>query len=298
MALPKQRTVVRPESGDKISLLAKKLLREAEVTDVLPTPLNQLFEIARVTNVAELPDAGFFATLNEKSRFAFLSALQKIRGIADLRERVTYVPQGSSKPRERFVRGHELGHQVIPWHNVDPTYLDYPHTLIRSAKSVFEQEANLFSAEVMFQGDAFRLRARDYAPSLDAIFKLADLHHASRQCTAWRFVEEQDEPVALLQYYPGNAFDDAGNRVLHLWCTVPSRAFTERYADLDLPHVIRTGHDWMAAKDFGKLCTGTLALRTDNKKINFEWHSWWNRHTLLVLLRRKPLLRLIGKLVS
>jgi hypothetical protein len=294
MALPKQRIAVRPESEPKISGLVRKLLREADAAGVLPTPLGRLFEVARVTNIEELPDENFLQMLSERTRGFFRSARQKLRGIADLRERATYVPRDLNTGRERFAQAHELGHQVMSWHDVDPTYLDDDESLGPSAKGIFEHEANFFGAETIFQGAHFRMLARDYQPSFNAIFTLAHQHGASRQSTAWRFVEEQDEALALLQYYPANAIDQDGNCVLAVWRSVGSPHFNRRYMDIDLPQVIRTGHPWVAARDFDRPCQGTENLLVGGNPVAFQWHAWWNSHALLVLLRRKPVLSVVG----
>src|ERR1700724_3537255 len=124
MALPKQKIAARPESKPKISDLVRKLIRQADAAGVLPTPLDRLFEVARVTNVDELPDETFLQTLSERARAFFRSAKQKLRGIADIRDKATYVPRDSNTGRERFAKAHELGHQVIPWHDIDAAYLD------------------------------------------------------------------------------------------------------------------------------------------------------------------------------
>jgi hypothetical protein len=297
MALPKQKIVVRPESEAKLSELSRKLIREANAAGVLPTPLERLFEIAKVTNVEELPDDTFLQTLSENLKGFFISARQKLRGIADLRDRAIYIPRDPNTGRERFAKGHELGHQVIPWHSIDPAYLDDNESLGPNAKGIFEHEANFFSAETIFQGTHFRTLVRDYKPSFDAIFQLADKHAASKQSTAWRFVEEQDEALALMQYYPSNAIDEQGNFVLTLWQSVGSPEFGHRYADIELPMTIRTGHPWAAPRDIDRICQGTENLLVDGRSVAFEWHAWWNTHALLVLLRRKPRLSVVGGLL-
>ncbi len=294
MALPKQKIAARPESELRLSDLVRKLLREADAEGVLPTPLDRLFEIAKVTNIAELPDESFLRTLTDKAKGYFISAKQKLRGIADLRERVTYIPQDSNARRQRFVQAHELGHQVIPWHCIDPTYLDNSETLSPEVRVAFEQEANFFGAETVFQGTRFRVLARDYQPSFSAIFVLADRHEVSRQATAWRFVEEQDEAIALVQYYPGYAIDESGNCVLSAWRAIGSPSFLKKYAEIDLPRVLRTGHPWTAARDLNSECEGTDSLLVDGHPIAFQWRSWWNSHALLVLVRRKPMLSVVG----
>lgn len=297
MALPKQKIAVRPDSEPKLADLVNKLLREADAAGVLPTPIDRLFEIAKVTNIAALPDELFLETLSDAAKGFFRSAKQKLRGIADLRERATYVPRDPNTRREQFVQAHELGHQIIPWHNIDPAYLDDTESLSPDVKATFEQEANFFGAEVIFQGPNFRALVRDYQTSFEAVFNLADQHGASRQATGWRFVEEQDEAVALIQYYPGNAIDEHGNRVLNLWRTVGSTAFTIKYSEIALPRTLRTGHPWLAARDMEQVCDGMENLLVDERQVAFQWHAWWNTHALLVLLRRKPRLSVVSEIL-
>ncbi len=294
MALLRQRIIVRPESEPRISDLVEKLIRKADAEGVLPTPIDRLFEIAKITNIEELPDQAFLETLSEQTKGFFRSAMQKLRGIADLREKTTYIPRDQNPGRELFVKAHELGHQVMPWHAIDTAYLDDNELLSPGGKILFEQEANLFGAETIFQGNRFRALARDFQPNFSAIFHLAEQHGASRQSTAWRFVEEQDEAVALLPYYPTSAIDEHGNRVLSLWRSVGSLSFNQRFANIDLPAVVRTGHPWVAARDVEDPCSGNETLLVDGQSVAFEWHSWWNTYTLFVLLRRKPRLSAVG----
>ena len=80
--------------------------------------------------------------MSDQTKSIFKGAWQKLRGIADLRDKVTYVPKDSHTGRERFAKCHELGHQMIPWHKIDPAYLDDAENLSPDVKAVFEQEAN------------------------------------------------------------------------------------------------------------------------------------------------------------
>jgi hypothetical protein len=298
MALPKQKIAVRPESETRISELVRKLIREGDAEGILPTPIDRLFEIAKVTNIEQLPEETFLQTLSDQAKGFFRSAMQKLRGIADLRTKTTYIPPDPGNGRELFVKAHELGHQVMPWHAIDPAYLDTSEQLSANTKATFEQEANFFGAETIFQGQRFRTLARDFRPSFDAVFTLADQHGASKQSTAWRFVEEQDEALALLQYYPSSAIDEHGHRVLTIWRSVGSPAFDKRYPDVDPPQVLRTGHPWVAARDLNQICDGSCSLPANGSNVAFEWHAWWNTHVLLVLIRRKPMLSLVGSLLK
>lgn len=165
----------RPETHDDITRLVEKLLYKADAVDIYPTPMSRLFDVAKITEVGSLPDpqSGFVKSLSQKALSVFLSAVQKIRGIADMRERVVYVPRRDHDPRILFAQGHELGHQTMIWHNVNRAYEDTDLTLSPSVKAIFEQEANFFSAETIFQGRRFARRARDYTVEFNSIFKLA-----------------------------------------------------------------------------------------------------------------------------
>jgi hypothetical protein len=77
-----------------------------------------------------------------------------------------------------------------------------------------------------------------------------------------------------------------------------SPEFNRRFTDIDIPQVIRTGHPWVAARDLDEVCVGTENLLVDGKPVFFQWHAWWNTHALLVLLRRKPVLSLVGNLIK
>jgi Zn-dependent peptidase ImmA (M78 family) len=287
----------RPKSQAEISELAEWLLHEADAVNVLPTPLEDLIEFARVKEVPALPNPNqsFLQKLSLNSQKIFKTGYQKIRGMADLRERVNYVPINGRKPRNRFARGHELGHQVMKWHQIDGGYLDRDKELSPDIQDVFESEANFFSSEVIFQGKRFKTKARDFTSSFGAMFKLADEHEASYQATIWRFVEEQDETIAVAYYYPISFYDNFGQKTLKFWKLIPSPKFRKRYGDLVIPDKITSNHPWVAARTvgFGKIVDGVENLTCGNKPVSFAWEAWWNSYALFVLIRRKPALRII-----
>lgn len=242
----------RPQSVAEISKLSERTLRQAGAIGILPTPIDEVINAATVTeggSFEELSD-GFLTSLKRSARETFLYTKQKIRGIADLRERIIYIPNSDNSARTIFTKTHELGHQIIPWHNIDPAYLDDELSLSPEGEEVFDREANFFASEVIFQGKRFRVQVLSYTASLQAIFKLAELHGASRQSTIWKYVEEQDEAVAVVMYYPiEDAFDDNGNMCLKCWKVVASEQFSRKYGEIEIPSRINTGHPWVAARD-------------------------------------------------
>jgi len=290
----------RPESEMQVSNLSEKVLKKAGAYGVLPTPIDEIIEAENISNIddTEELEESFMSKLTLKSKETFKGLLQKLRGLADLREKAIYVPKEDNHIRSRFPKAHELAHQVIPWHNVDPQYFDDKYTLSPDAQDVFEQEANFFASEILYQGKLFRSDARDYKPSFPAIFKLADRYGTSIQSTVWRYVEEQDEKIAIAQFYPGRSIDEQGNQVLQLWKVVCSPSFFKRYGGIKIPLHIRTGHDWVAARDLETVCDGNGVFDCEGSKCSLEWNVFWNGYTLIVMLRETPTLGVIGKIVG
>ena len=290
--------IVRPESAAEVSKYAKKALRAADAVGQLPTPIDDLLAAAKIGNlrIDEEVKQSFAARLKGSTRQEFYSMWQKIRGIADLRERVTYVDDNTTPQRIRFAKGHELGHEVLPWHRLDPGRFDDEKSLTWEAEEIFDMEANFFSAEVIFQGSNFTRVVRDYTVRFNSIFHLADMHGASRHSTAWRYVEEQDESVALVTYWP-NKFN-AG--IFRRGKVVASPNFLRKFRLIDLPQQLAWDHVWAAAhgSNINIVHSDMISLGCDGGTSRFEWESWWNGYSLLVMLRRKPKLRFIRRLAE
>lgn len=295
--------VPRPESTKTLSELAEEILLRAGAAGVLPTPVDELIKAADLAAPADptLHLERFLASLAATVRDEWSNAIQKVRGIADLRERAIYVPADVNGRRERYVKAHELGHQSIPWHHVNGAYRDDDDSLRLGTETqeLFDREANCFAAEVLFQGRRFQRRARDYRSSFEAVFTLADEHAASRHATLWRYVEEQDERLALVSFWPSHySVDDEGYPVLRRGKSVGSPRFVQSYEALEVPEAISTGHPWVAARDLGVICDGDIALTSEGLGVRFEWQSWWNTYGLFVLLRRRPIFKVVGKLLD
>ena len=288
--------IVRPESADVVSEYARRVLRAADAIGQLPTPIDDLLAAAEIGNlkIDEEVKQSFSARLIGAARQEFDSMWQKIRGIADLRERVTYVDENTTQPRIRFAKGHELGHEVLPWHHLNPGRFDDEKSLTWEAEEIFDTEANFFSAEVIFQGNNFTPLVRDYTVSFDSIFHLADMHEASRHATAWRYVEEQDESVALVTYWPSKF----NSEILRRGKVVASPNFLRKFSDIDLPHQLDPGHDWTTTHASDPMHGDTISLTCGKAAFRFEWEAWWNGYGLLVMLRRKPKLHFVRDLAD
>ncbi len=303
MFLPSSHPIVALESAPEIIKIADRALKAAGAKGKLPTPIEELIQVAQIDDEdTEGIVKRFLSSLNEGGRALFRSSFQKVRGIADLRERAIYVPSDTA-PRERFAKGHELGHQLIPWHHigaekVSSFYRDTDFTLSPVVRDIFDIEANFFASEVIFQGKRFSQRARDYKPSFEAVFLLADLHGASRQATLRRYIEAQDEVLAGISYLPSLYDRRDGLPTLRSPRLIGSPGFNRKYGRIRLPSQIPPDHPWAQARTCNGISLGEIDLDCDGPLVRFQWQAWWNSYTLLVLLRRRPSLGMVGRILA
>lgn len=293
--------IAKPDAAPSLTEIAENLVRRSGASGVLPTPVDDLIAASHLSQPVD-PEPfirSFMDRLQGGAKETFASALQKLRGIADLREKAIYIPADVKPARVKWVKTHELAHQVIPWHHVNTGYSDDDLSLSQDAQELFDQEANFFAGEVIFQGRRFRRVARDYTPSFAAVFKLADEHGASRHATLWRFVEDHDEQIAAVTYWPSHyAIDSAGYPVLRRGKTVASPSFLQKHHSVELPPELLHPHSWAVAREAGGVHHGEVALPTENGLIEFQWEAWWNSYTLFVLIRRRPALHLLSGLFT
>jgi len=146
---------------------ADRLLWEASSIGRFPTPVSDLMAAAKVTVVEdEVLDAGFIARVRKRAKAGIAtlkSALSKVLGLFESRERIVVIDRIVPNPKKPFVKLHEAGHGYMP-HQAKLYSLmeDCERSLDPDTTDLFEREANVFASEVMFQGDGFRKEACDY----------------------------------------------------------------------------------------------------------------------------------------
>ena len=288
-----------PDSCKILSEKAENALRDAGVFGEVPADLDAVLEAAEIETVPDDEESrgGFFSSLPDQIRGKAKRMMQKLRGVADLRERKIWVPDDGVPQGVSFPKAHETSHQIIPWHSVGA--LDTKETLSKEVKEKFEREANFTASELIFQGDRFRDRALDYEASLDSAMVLADDHGASYQSTFWRYAEVQDQPIAILMYYPAPKNGNGRIHYFTLWRVACSESFQEKIGrDISLPSRIQPSHPWAGALDHDGICRGSDKMRCDGSSAAFEWQSWWNTYTLFVFLRRAPRFGFVGSVLQ
>jgi hypothetical protein len=292
-----------PNSAAEIEQLANRAIRRAGAIGVLPTPIDDLFAAADIADKSDGDNSilNFLSTLDERARSLFKTAISKVRGIADMRERAVYIPTDTPH-RQFFVKAHELGHQDLPWHKTfsdNNFFHDDNQTLSPEIEDLFEREANYYAGKIIYQGKNFIRRARSYKPSFEAVFSLADQHGASKQATLTEFVEVQDETIAAITYLPSKfkTNPQSGMPVLNAPRIFSSDKFFRKYENLELPLELAEDHPWVKAQNSIEIPSDYINLVCDGITVNFWWQAWWNNYALLVLLKREPKLSFLGRVI-
>jgi hypothetical protein len=193
------------ESASTIEALVTTFLRDAEVEGQFPTPLETLvrsrdLRIVRGVDPLALFAAPTLAAAPAPLRRRIAAVRGRTLGALDRSARIIHLPRSRSGRtvttrvtetlQERFLIAHELGHDVLPWHQ-DALYLDNDAQLLPHARALFEREANYFAAALLLQSPLHgRALSRALTTGgLAALWRIADARGVSRHATIWHAVE-------------------------------------------------------------------------------------------------------------
>lgn len=176
--------------------IVQEIIRQ--ITDLpIPVPVEELAQMLDIISIEALTTEGFEGGL--------LTDAEKSEGFI-------LVNMSSPSQRRRFTVGHELCHFLTPSHKVDgDQFLCSPEDmrLISAPESDraarMEVEANRFAARILMPEPHFRrdLRLRKRA-EIEHILTLAERYHTSKEATARRYVDVQDEPCAIVVSHNGH----------------------------------------------------------------------------------------------
>jgi Zn-dependent peptidase ImmA (M78 family) len=140
----------------------------------------------------------------------FRDVIKKLKGnllgLLAIDKREYYIDRSLPLPRQRFTEAHEIGHDALPWHEA-AFWADDHNTLDPDTKVILENEANQFSAELLFGAGRFTKQADSYAPGLDVALLLASEYGVSAHAALRKYVEDSEHAVAVLalgQYFGAN----------------------------------------------------------------------------------------------
>lgn len=154
-----------------------------------PMPIEEIASAVGINDIQFLKTAGFEGAL--------ITDDAKIDGDILVNAR-------APRERQRFTIGHELGHFLNFWHKPPEggfrcSTQDMLVSDKSSAHGKMETEANEFSAEILMPEELFRSDIQTkVSPGLEHIMALADKYDTSKLASAWRFVDLNDSPSAVI----------------------------------------------------------------------------------------------------
>ncbi|MGC4073997.1 MAG: ImmA/IrrE family metallo-endopeptidase [Nibricoccus sp.] len=231
---------LKPSEYKKIRQYARRVLEDTGAWGQRPTNVAAVMEAAKVTEVPDdvLGDAGFLARMKRKAGLAgkaLKAAISKVRGLFDAKDGFVFIDRSMKLVKQTFVRLHEAGHAYLPWQR--PMYSvvqDCDQTLDPEIADLFDREANVFAAEVLFQLDSFANEAEQREFSILTPVGLSKKYGASIYASVRQYVSKNQRTCVVLVLNPpvlvsGVGFQSTLRRV------VPSPSFAERFSDIRWP---------------------------------------------------------------
>jgi hypothetical protein len=186
---------------------AALLLKEASALHIFPTPIDRLMAAAKLTVVDDdFLDEGVLAQFmrTAKSKITTIkSALSKILAMIHPGEKIVLIDKATPQVRMPFVKLHEAGHGVLPHQKKAYSLMqDSQENLDPDITDLFEREANVFAAEVLFQGRLFADEAHQSAFGMAVPIELAKKYGASNYSAFRRYVSTSPHACCLLVLEP------------------------------------------------------------------------------------------------
>lgn len=213
-----------PEERKEIRARVVLLLRRADAWGIVPTPLDQVMEVAQLVAAGEV-------TLEPEERrqlrkmFGSLVdvVMDRLQGVIHFRSRELWVSPDLHALRRRFVTAHEIGHDALPWQRDSIAYLDDAERLRTDVRFTYERQANQAAIELLAQGDTLRKEADDSRFTAVLLSQLSAKYQISMQAISRRVVEDSRHDVALAIRFRG-----ASGRLgpYHVYC---SDTFNRRF---------------------------------------------------------------------
>jgi hypothetical protein len=182
----------------EIDNIAFDALYKSKSLGVFPTPVEKILNYAQLridssVDLSKVP-SNFFA----KHGLAFKRGLAKIRGVLDRSEKIIYLDMNQHASKQKFVKLHEVGHELCGWQGNMLKYLDDDENLNPDINDMFEAEANYFASSALFQGHLFNEKVSEYPLELATCLHLHKLFGGSFHATIRRYVEHSKKRCALL----------------------------------------------------------------------------------------------------
>lgn len=279
---------ISQEQRLEVRLAAKQALLDAGAVGILPTPVDQILEAAKVSVVPIALDESYLTKLRrtaESAGSALLSAISKVWGVFDPKSRMAFIDPETPKEKLPFLKLHEGGHAVLPWQSIFGLFEDCRKTLDPDVKAQFEREANVFASDVLFQLDQFESDARDLTFGIKAPLSLAKRYGSSVYATVRRYVSCSERICAVVVLNPPEPAQAIGH-FSTVRRAVASPAFEKRFPNFRWPHLVTPNDPIGGLVPYGRMTSPrTLVLAdADGNRHPFVGEAFKTKHQTFVLL--------------
>jgi len=185
------------DSDREIERIVGKVLRTADAMGKYPTRVDDIVAAVGLYEAEEsLLAEGAFAGAPVRIKRAWRLIRGKVRGLLDRKERAIHLdPTILLEVRRRFIRLHEVAHDVLPWQKDVAVRIDTDETLAPEVRALFEMEASTTAAHLLFQLNAFTDVTRDLDVGIGAILLGAPQFGGSLRAGLRRYVQRHELPM-------------------------------------------------------------------------------------------------------
>jgi len=275
---------------------ADRVLREAGAHGVFPTPVDQILAAAKLTIVDDdvIDEAAlrrFMNNLKAGASSLIKSALSKVLGLFEPSERLVVLDKGLHPSKIPFVKLHEAGHGCMPHQSsLYALMQDCDQTLDPYTTDLFENEANVFATEVLFQGTYYEEEAHAESFSVKVPIRLAKKFGASNYASFRRYVNTSPNPCCLV-VLEKPVWQLDGTFRADIRRIVPTQSFHKLFDATNLGDRVDSLHMLAdAVPSQGKRMSyyRTLQLTDRNGAIqNVTAEAFYTGHNVLILLKPK-----------
>jgi len=273
--------MVELQSKKDIEKISYEILRGSKSLDVFPTPVDKIVSYAELAVNSGIDLSKIHPNYLSKATDTLKKVLGKVRGALDRREKTIYLDLSVHPSKQKFVKLHEVGHNVLTWQQkIYDVIEDDEDTLDANTREEFEKEANYFASATLFQQDRFLSEMDKLGLDIDSAIHLSNFFGASKHATLRRYVEYSKKRCALI------VLKDCSSCGAILRDKFQSQSFTKTFGELSVPVEIDIVYpfvqDYCRNRKHKK--DGLVSLPTQNGSVDFTYHFFNNTYNAFVFL--------------
>lgn len=269
-------------SRNDIEKISIEVLRDSKSLDVFPTPVDKIVAYSELVFRKDIDVSKIHPSFVGRANSVLKSALSKVRGLFDRRQKTIYLDLTQGFNRKNFVKLHETAHGILPWQiKINDILDDDDHTLSNDTNEEFEKEANYFASITLFQHDRYITELNKLNLSIEAAIHLAKHFGASIHASLRRYIDCSENRCALLVL---EKLGPAGGDSCRVRNFLTSNSFSKSFGEMIFPASLDSS--WKFAQHY---CQGrrfikdaTIDLQTKNGTVKFAYQFFNNGYHAFV----------------